>query len=129
MSSPSSSSSSAQFSSYTFSTVPYALIKCCLDRGVSRTGLAMIVIYSTCIQPDGTLYGVPHEKMMEITGMSKDMVARGKRSLTSKGIIVPCEVMRNGAVTRDASYHGHVAQYRIAPDVWAAIPRNSTTRA
>lgn len=87
----------------------------------------MLVIYSTCIQSDGTLRCVSREEMMERAGMSRDMVDRGIKSLKNKGIIEPCEVLKSGAMVADTSHVGHVARYRIAADVWASIIQHSTS--
>lgn len=114
--------SPAQFTPLRFSTVPHELIKCCVERGVARDGIVMIVIYSTCIQSDGRLRCVGREEMMRRSGLNQRMVKYGIESLRDAGIIEPCMVMRHGALQPDSSYTGHIAQYRIAPDVWATIP-------
>lgn len=128
MSSASSSFSPAKFFSLQFSAIPHELIKICVERRVSSSGIAMIAIYCTAIQSDGTLRCVSRRDMARKTGLSERMVDYGKRSLKSKGIIVPCEVLKNGVTTLDTSHEGHVAQYRIAPDVWAAIPKQLASK-
>ncbi|MCB7037895.1 hypothetical protein [Eggerthella sinensis] len=128
MSNASSSFSSAKFFSLQFSAIPHELIKICVERRVSSSGITMIVIYCTAIQSDGTLRCVSRRDMARKTGLSERMVDYGKRSLKSKGIIVPCEILKNGVKAPDASHEGHVAQYRIAPDVWAAIPQRSASK-
>lgn len=119
--------SPAQFPPLRFSTVPHELIKCCVERGVASDGIVMIVIYSTCIQSDGRLRCVGREEMMRRTSLNRRMVKYGIESLRDAGIIEPCMVMRNGALQPDSSYAGHVAQYRITPDVWASITHRSVS--
>lgn len=128
MSNASSSFSPAKFSPLHFSTIPHELVKYCVERKVSSSGIAMIAIYCTAVQSDGTLRCVSRRDMARKTGLSERMVDYGKRSLKSKGIIEPCEVLKNGVTTFDTSHEGHVAQYRIAPDVWATIPQQLASK-
>lgn len=56
------------------------------------------------------------------TGLTTRRVAHGMAELRDKGVIVP--VLRrgaDGAWRPDRSRFGHVAQYRIADDVWMTV--------
>ena len=56
------------------------------------------------------------------TGLTAYQVARGMAELRDKGVIEPVSVRcRDGACRPDRSTHGHVARYRVSPDVWGAV--------
>ena len=55
-------------------------------------------------------------------GLTRKQVARGMMDLRGKGIIEPVTcVTAEGTAKPDRLAFGHVAQYRISPEVWATV--------
>lgn len=113
----------AVFENQSFSVVPHKLLRCCFERKVSRNGIIALVLDCMCIQSDGRLHNYSRKDIMRIAGMNQGMADCASESLRRAGIIEPCTVLRNGIEVPDASHANHVGQDRIAPDIWASIPR------
>ena len=55
-------------------------------------------------------------------GLTRQQIARGMMDLRGRGIIEPVIITKaDGRQAPDRSAFGHVAQYRISPDVWATV--------
>lgn len=112
----------ARYPPLTYSAVQEGLLRELVARRVGRNGWAVMVALCRKVYADGKLGRVSAAEISERSGLTPYQVARGMTELRDRGIIAP--VVRRTADGRrkpDRSNFGHVAQYCIARDVWAAI--------
>ena len=112
----------ARYPPRSYTTMPDGLIVEMIERKVGRNGWAVMAALSHRIYGDGKLGRVSAAELSKSFRLTPRQVAHGMEELRSKGVIVP--VVRkgaDGAWTPDRSRFGHVAQYCITKDVWAAV--------
>ncbi|MBQ9069118.1 MAG: hypothetical protein IJ131_08675 [Eggerthellaceae bacterium] len=112
----------ARYPASTFTTLPEALVRALIGRQVGRNGWAVLTVLCRMVYTDGRLGTVGAEKVAETTGLTLAQVARGMRDLRQRGIIAPV-IRKNARGYRhlDKPCFGHVAQYCICKDIWAAV--------
>lgn len=114
----------ARFEPLTYATVQKELTKAMVEKQVGRNGWAVMIALCHKIYADGRLGRTPAAEISERTGLTRAQIARGMMELRDKGIIAP--VIRktaDGYRHPDRSNYGHVAQYCITKDLWAAIQK------
>ena len=112
----------ARYPSRSYTTMPDDLLAELVARRVGRNGWAVMAALCRRTYCDGTLGRAPSAELSRSFGLSPRQVAHGMEELRGKGVIAP--VVRrtaDGLWVADRSRLGHVAQYRIAEDVWSSV--------
>ncbi len=112
----------ARYPSRSYTVMPDGLLVEMIERKVGRNGWAVMAALGHRVYADGKLGRVPAAELSESFRLTPRQVAHGMEELRGKGVIAP--VARKGADgswAPDRSRFGHVAQYRIAGDVWASV--------
>ena len=116
----------ARYPSGSYATLQCGLVTALVARKVGRNGWGVMAAMCCKVYWDGRLGWMSSREISKRTGLSARQVAHGMAELRDKGIIAP--VLRrgaDGAWRPDRSRLGHVAQYRIADDVWATVSLQS----
>lgn len=116
----------ARYPSGSYATLQDGLVAALVARKVGRNGWAVLVAMCHKVYFDGRLGWMSAREISRRTGLTTRQVAHGMAELRDKGMIAP--VLRrgaDGAWRPDRSRLGHVAQYRIADDVWATVSLQS----
>ena len=112
----------ARYPPGTYASLQDGLVAELVSRKVGRNGWAVMVALSHKVYGDGRLGWMSAREISARTGLSARQVAHGMADLRDKGIIAPVARKKaDGEWTPDRSRLGHVAQYRIAEDTWAAV--------
>ena len=112
----------ARYPAQSFAMVQQGLVTELAARQVGRNGLIVMLALCRKVYDDGRLGRVSARSIAEFTGLDLRQVERGMADLREKGIIVPVRFKDDeGRWRLDRSCGGHVAQKRIAKDVWAAV--------
>ena len=112
----------ARFSALTYSTIPEAIVHALARERVGRNGCLVLVALGRKIYADGRFGRVSAEELSSRCGLTRQQIARGMMDLRGKGIVEPVTIVAaDGAERLDRPAFGHIAQYRIVPDVWAAV--------
>ncbi|MGI6105143.1 MAG: hypothetical protein ACOYD7_03000 [Raoultibacter sp.] len=111
-----------KFPAQSYATIQEGLLKLLVSKGIGRNGWAVIVALCRTIYSDGRLGRMSSAQIEAVTGLSEYQVARGKKELRDKGVIVPVyRTTEEGYRHLDRSNFGHVAQFCFAKEVWAQI--------
>lgn len=112
----------ARYPPGSYATLQDGLAAALVAQKVGRNGWAVMVALCHKVYCDGRLGWMSAREISKRTGLSMRQVAHGMAELRDSGMIVPV-LRRNvdGAWAPDRSRLGHVAQYRIADEVWAAV--------
>lgn len=78
-----------------YSTMPTALMRVLVRKGVGRNGWAVMAALCCGVHEDSTIDRRSAASVCEMTGLTRNQVARGMAELREKGVIVP--VMRTNA--------------------------------
>ena len=112
----------ARYPSCTYTTMQDGLIVELIARKVGRNGWAVMAALCHRVYSDGKLGRVSAEELSRSFKLTPRQVAHGMEELRGKGVIAP--VVRrtaDGLWVADRSRLDHVAQYRIADDVWSSV--------
>ena len=89
---------------------------------IGRNGWPVMVALCHKIYANGRLGRASSDEIARRTGLTYTQISRGMRELRDKGIIAPViRKTKEGYRRPDRSAYGHVAQYCITRDLWAAI--------
>ena len=106
----------ARYPSGSYATLQDGLVAALVARKVGRNGWAVLAAMCHKVYYDGRL------GWMRRTGLTTRQVAHGMAELRDKRVIAPVlQRGADGAWRPDRSRLGHVAQYRIADDVWTTV--------
>ena len=110
-----------------YATVPMGLVRLLVAKGVGRNGWAVMAALCCGVHEDGVLDVRSAASVCEMSGLTRNQVARGMAELRERGIIVAV-ARRNarGYLHPDRSNFGHVAQYCFTREAWRTIYRNAT---
>lgn len=73
-----------------YATVPMGLVRLLVDKGVGRNGWAVMAALSCGVHENGVLDVQSAASACEMTGLTRNQVARGMAELRDKGVIAPC---------------------------------------
>ena len=112
----------ARFAPLTYATVQEELTRAMARAQIGRNGWPVMVALCHRIYADGRLGRTSADEIARRTGLTHAQIMRGMRELRDKGIIAPViRKTKEGYRHPDRSAYGHVAQYCITRDLWAAI--------
>lgn len=93
-------------------------------KGVGRNGWAVMIVLCRTIYSDGRLGRLSSAQIEDASGLTAYQVARGKKELRDKEIIVPVyRKTAEGYRHVDRSNLGHVAQFCFTKEAWAQIEK------
>ena len=102
--------------------VQQGLVAELVARQVGRNGLVVMLALCRKVYEDGRLGRASAMGISEFTGLGLRQVERGMADLREKGVIAPVRFKDDDGRWRfDRSCGGHVAQHRIADEVWAKV--------
>ncbi len=109
----------ARYPPLAFTTIPQGLIAELSARKVGRNGLIVMLALCRKVYDDGRLGRASALSIAEFTGLGLRQVERGMADLKERGIIEPVRFKDDEGRWRfDRSCGGHVAQHRIAKEIW-----------
>ena len=112
----------ARFPALTYSTIPEALVHALARERVGCNGMAVMMALCRKVYADGRFGRASADELSSRCGLARQQIARGMMDLRGKGIVEPVTVKAaDGTERPDRPAFGHIAQYRIAPDVWAMV--------
>ena len=92
------------------------------SRRVGRNGLIVMIALCRKVYDDGKLGRASAISISEFTGLGLRQVERGMADLKERGIIEPVRFKDDeGRWRYDRSCGGHVAQHRIAKEIWENV--------
>ena len=104
---------------FCITTIPQGLIAELSVRKVGRNGLIVMLALCRKVYDDGRLGRASALSIAEFTGLGLRQVERGMADLKERGIIEPVRFKDDEGRWRfDRSCGGHVAQHRIAKEIW-----------
>ncbi len=119
----------ARYPALTYSTIPEALAHALARSRVGCNGWAVMIALSRKIYADGRFGRASAKELSARCGLTRQQIARGMMDLRGKGIVEPVAVKSaDGTEKPDRPAFGHVAQYRIASNVWATVKCESRER-
>lgn len=112
----------ARYPPLTFTMIQQGLIAELAAREVGRNGLVVMLALCRKVYDDGRLGRASAVSISEYTGLDLRQVERGMADLRARGVIEPVWFKDDeGRWREDRSCGGHVAQQRIAKDVWSSV--------
>ena len=112
----------ARYPSGSYATLQDGLVAALVARKVGRNGWAVLAAMCHKVYYDGRLGWMSAREISRRTGPTTRQVAHGMAELRDKRVIAPVlQRGADGAWRPDRSRLGHVAQYRIADDVWTTV--------
>ena len=119
----------ARFSPLTYSTIPEVLAHVLAREQVGRNGCLVFIALCRKVYADGKFGRASAEELSRRCGLTRQQIARGMMDLRGKGIVEPVvRTTADGRRAPDRPGFGHVAQYRIEPNVWATVKCESRER-
>ena len=112
----------ARYQPQTYAQVPEGLQRAMVEAKVGRNGWAVMIALCRKVFADGSLGRASANEISRRCGLTRQQVARGLMDLRERGIIAPVILKdEDGVRYLDRPRFGHVAQYCITKDVWAAV--------
>ncbi len=112
----------ARYTALTYSTIPEALVHALARERVGCNGWAVMIALSRKVYADGRFGRASTDELSGRCGLWRQQIACGMMDLRRKGIVEPVtRTMDDGRRVPDRPGFGHIAQYRIALEVWAAV--------
>lgn len=110
-----------RFTSGNFSTIPKEIVEVMARRRVGANGWPVMLALCRRIYSNGLLGKCGRDSIRAFTGLTYAQIARAMTELREKEIIAPVYRKLDGYTVLDRSNQGHIAQYCICRDVWAAV--------
>ena len=105
-----------------YTTLPFGLMRLLVEKQVGRNSWPVMAALCNGVHVNRMLDVKSSERIVKLTGLTANQVARGMRELREKGVIVPVtRKTKDGYRHPDRSNFGHVAQYCFTPEAWGWI--------